>query len=720
LTAPGISELAYTQEATPVVWARMDDGTLAGMTYRRDSPFGTTPASFSGWHRHDLGSGRLVESIAAGPSADGNLDTLFMATNDPTTNIRWVELLTDLFDEDTPITESWFVDAGAPPVAMDTNGTTITLSGYHYLAGKTVQVWGAGLDLGDYTVSSNGQITLTIGTPPLFTQAYLNELTAEGNIFGDVGVVVNVVQPGVNIPVVSAIQNFAPVGGHTAPVDATAFVDWNTNALYSSTLGLYSTTGNGFYKFNVNTGGQTTFVAGSSITGFTGYCNAGVIGSDGYFYVYSSVSNYGKISKFDPNTFALDATIGTESGTGGIPTPNQMLGVAAGTSNFLVISGNYALNGDKGAIIQTDGSMTQTALLTSGAGVQNFLCPGPSFASGTVAMGSCYMVGCDGPSTSASGTSTPIVINRIVIESTGAYTVTQVASIAPSAFSASLFAQFPTTGAFYDPADGNVIITVNIYQGSSYLAKINVSTGAVMWSTQIVGLQASTGANFTNFTLKGGRLALLVNGTGVGSPVTLLWLNTLTGAIISNNLIPGFSRDAQAYDGNTGRIVSYCTSYNSATSGAPTPIGTTPSSFTNEYAIFYGNNPAPNPNLFGPFVVGYTFTSQGQLLRAIEPQQAGAANGPALGKTRRAQMYGALLCNAQGVQIGTNFTTMHAIPLKSPGGNPYTLLQLFSGVVWDTLEDQYSFDSQPAWQVTRPYPCTLLSLEAFLQTQDRG
>jgi hypothetical protein len=163
--ARGFQELAYQQEPAPVVWARMGDGSLVGTTYRRVSLFSNQKPEFNAWHQHPLGSGRLVESICVGPSTNtaNILDTLSMVTNDPATNIRYVESLTPLMDETDPLTQAWFLDAAVTPQAALLTNNAVTFYGLTYLNGKIATVFAAGLDCGDYLVE-NGQITVPLGT----------------------------------------------------------------------------------------------------------------------------------------------------------------------------------------------------------------------------------------------------------------------------------------------------------------------------------------------------------------------------------------------------------------------------------------------------------------------------------------------------------------------------------------------------------------------------
>lgn len=174
LTIPGIAELAYQQELAPIIWARCNDGSLIGCTYKRTNLTTAKGPDFAAWTRANLGSSRAVESICVGRSQSGNLDALAMVTNDPDTGIRHVETMTNLFDESGTMASAWFVDDAIVP--SFTQNVTIggvpsfQLSGLWPLNGYTVSVWAGGLDCGDALVT-NGQCAVPFGGS--FTAAYV-------------------------------------------------------------------------------------------------------------------------------------------------------------------------------------------------------------------------------------------------------------------------------------------------------------------------------------------------------------------------------------------------------------------------------------------------------------------------------------------------------------------------------------------------------------------
>lgn len=161
LTETGIEELAYQQELAPIIWQRRGDGRLIGTTYKRDSLMSSQGPTFAAAHQHDLGSGRLVESICTGPSTDGTLDSLTLVTNDTGSGIRHVEVMTNILDETQGLTDAWYLDDGIVPTSYSVVGATLVMTGLWPHNGKTVSVWAGGLDAGDAVVA-NGSVTVAL------------------------------------------------------------------------------------------------------------------------------------------------------------------------------------------------------------------------------------------------------------------------------------------------------------------------------------------------------------------------------------------------------------------------------------------------------------------------------------------------------------------------------------------------------------------------------
>lgn len=129
---------------------------------------------------------------------------------------------------------------------------------------------------------------------------------------------------------------------------------------------------------------------------------------------------------------------------------------------------------------------------------------------------------------------------------------------------------------------------------------------------------------------------------------------------------------------------------------------------------------APPPELYCvPFVVGATYPSRCQILRPASPQESQTQSGPAQGKLRRMTYAAPLLFEAQGVSMGVDFLNMRPLAFKSAGGTvDLTVQQLFSGVYWQTVDADYNYDNMWCWQITRPYPCTVVSVECQVETNE--
>lgn len=225
----GIQEIAYQEETTPIIWARLGDGGLAGCTYRRVSSFTTEEPSFVGWHEHAFGDGRILISIAEGPSPDGLLDSLRMVTFDPAAQIHHVETLTQLFDTDGNLPDAWFLDSAiVPPLATVIGASSgggigsfsigisgigqssaaqpggVVFSGLTHMNGRVATAWVCGLDCGDYFVS-NGQITVPFGAADgYFTFPYLALMAQSGEFL-----------PATTVPTVVGAGRFPAVIGFT-------------------------------------------------------------------------------------------------------------------------------------------------------------------------------------------------------------------------------------------------------------------------------------------------------------------------------------------------------------------------------------------------------------------------------------------------------------------------------------------------------------------------
>jgi hypothetical protein len=153
LFTSGVARLAYQEETWPCVWALMNNGLLAGCTYRRKSRFVSEPPTINAWTRHLHGRQRTFTSMCVIPDPTGLLDRLITITNDPPAtgqppvNNYFIEVLQPLFDEGMTSVEGFFCDE-AP-------GTGVGNSGYDCGGGNASQFLRTGGTAGADTTTPN-------------------------------------------------------------------------------------------------------------------------------------------------------------------------------------------------------------------------------------------------------------------------------------------------------------------------------------------------------------------------------------------------------------------------------------------------------------------------------------------------------------------------------------------------------------------------------------
>lgn len=157
ITTGGLTNFAYQQEPENIVWATRADGTLIGLTYRREE-------SVVAWHKHVIGgefSGgqAVVESIATLPTdlSDDYLYLIVKRTINGQTR-RYIERMRTFYFGGTT-TGAFFVDSGLGY----SGGSVTSLSGLYHLEGETVSILANGASHPDKTVSG-GSVSLNFGT----------------------------------------------------------------------------------------------------------------------------------------------------------------------------------------------------------------------------------------------------------------------------------------------------------------------------------------------------------------------------------------------------------------------------------------------------------------------------------------------------------------------------------------------------------------------------
>ena len=150
ITAGGLTAFAYQQEPDGVIWAVRADGTLIGVTYRREE-------EVVAWHKHVIGGEfdggqAIVESIAALPSDTGE-DELYMIVKRTINGAtkRYVELMAP-FNFGGVTTGAFFVDGGL----RYSGGAVGSLKGLYHLEGETVTILANGATHPDRDVADGG------------------------------------------------------------------------------------------------------------------------------------------------------------------------------------------------------------------------------------------------------------------------------------------------------------------------------------------------------------------------------------------------------------------------------------------------------------------------------------------------------------------------------------------------------------------------------------
>ena len=147
-----VRQIAWQAEPWAVVWACMDDGTLAGMTYVREQ-------DVVGWHRHEIGGDQVkVLSVASITTATEAELWLVVERTINGNTVRYVEVLEPEFyaASNAALADAWFVDS-----ALAYAGTaTSTLSGLDHLRGQSVAILANGAVHPSKVVQADGSVAL--------------------------------------------------------------------------------------------------------------------------------------------------------------------------------------------------------------------------------------------------------------------------------------------------------------------------------------------------------------------------------------------------------------------------------------------------------------------------------------------------------------------------------------------------------------------------------
>jgi hypothetical protein len=272
----------------------------------------------------------------------------------------------------------------------------------------------------------------------------------------------------------------------------------------------------------------------------------------------------------------------------------------------------------------------------------------------------------------------------------------------------------------------------------NYIIKLDKTTTNIVWKVPVNAVPSAD--DMVAKSNCSGVFLFISPTTDKNGNYPVYAIQTQTGQYFTGALrgLTGIS-SAQACDSATYSVLCNVSQYNSATTGAPVARNSTVSFNTvatwcriyigtdtiisDSFPSPLGTFPAPIPvisittNTAGEFpcVAGFTYTSQGQMLRASTDQDMRSPQGQGLAVTRRSHLFGMLVNQALELSVGTSFTNLNKVKFVSEGNKQFINNVPFSGVCRPTLNDGYSFDSMPCWQVTRPYPLAIAAAGPFFE-----
>ena len=696
-----------------------------------------------------------------------------------------VEMLTDIFDEAGVAQDAWFLDSAVVPPLANVTSTGVEFSGLDHMNGKTVTAFVAGLDCGEYTVASgkitvpfqsdpdqlftaafaaanvSTVYSLSAGTtvqqtiPDISSGIYLTDMPLSGAYF--IGAKNRHVDWGNN-----ELYTWSSSGVSVSNATTGDLIRTHATTIPNQTVGFGDTNDDYFYACLDNYANGTfakiskaTLTVTNSETVNTASMNTPMFAFGNTYSRMAFGTNYYGKGRIFWQTYKTLASIDDAMNVTVTPheqfvryTPGSTAPAEYGVqTRGKVVTNGYTSTGECFETTLNSGLTTmtatkyslRTALNINGAEVPS----GPNLAVTVLgyvvtAVLTYYL----GPLGTILGSFITSILGSLfgggsgpTAEFVDTFTTSTLATFAPTDIDASWTAFASIAAGVADEKDNGLILLVSGTGGgnANYVVKISSVDGTIQWKTAFP----------SNFMAYGYQLeckdrGLVLMSDNVGDNYVYIF-DTRDGTYTSQATIGGLTLQSMAYSDQFGKIWLY-TQYTNAGSNLPTVLPAGTGSFGPNFALLStgpalaypvtqidpGGGGTPYVILEGDpqgvsAIVGYKYTSDGQLLRPMSPVDSGARNGPAFAKTRRAHQFAVLLQSSQSVSFGTDFSSsrLHPAQFRSPGDTAYKSNELYSGVYWDTVDDDYSFDSMLCWRSTSAYPLNVLAIGGFLHTQDR-
>lgn len=121
-----------------------------------------------------------------------------------------------------------------------------------------------------------------------------------------------------------------------------------------------------------------------------------------------------------------------------------------------------------------------------------------------------------------------------------------------------------------------------------------------------------------------------------------------------------------------------------------------------------------------PAVVGFTYISDGQLVRPVTQADTGAQAGPGFAKLGRLhrvsmQVYGVV---NGSLSFGTDFVNMDPVRFRYANDVPYTVLDQWSGIWRQEPQSKLDYDGMISWRISRPNPAFVIAVGGFMAKAD--